>query len=512
MNALSGKLLAWLLGVPALFIACILGAYVAQANYYPIIALGMIAILMVVYFTFGSKLWLIIPLGLALPFKANFLPLNFAYSELITGLALTLFLFQYIALDKRNIVIGPPSIWIPLLGIVLILLVHMLASGGGFRALGNEGQGARKYLPCFFGFVAYVLILTSPGKSLKALNKLPLLYFIATVIGVIPSVITTFVPGLTPIVFVLFGTANTQAYALSQGMTEGTGLLRFGDAAAVGIALVACIASYYPLHLIWKPSYWWVLACALFGSGLVMFSGYRSNLLKLCIVCGVIMLLRLGLLRSFMLGLLFGFLMLAVAFGHNSLYKLPYTVQRVLTPIPTGQWDPNVLQDSETSNSFREEVQDIYIVRYFKTTLFGNGFSYDSNELAKTLRLWAQDPRTTETFVVSKDFHVGWISLYDAVGIIGSAFMVGLIIVAWFLVLKLSRRPKLRETPIYIWLAAMLIMTPISYFTVFGSFPTLLSEFGVYTALLLAVDQLSRDTLLDKPEVPPAQAENIVAS
>lgn len=500
MRAVTAKLTAWIVGVPGLLLAVLLATYVGQGNYMPVFAAAVLAVLCIVYFSFGAKLWILIPIGLALPFKANFLPLDFSYSELITGLALALFVMQFIILERRKIALGPKSTWVPLFGVVAILAVHLIAQGGGFQSLGADGQGGRKYLPCFVGLVAYILILTTPGKDLKLLNKLPLLYFAATVVGVIPSVITTIFPAATPIFFRLFGSANTSAYAATQGVVGDLELTRFADASAVGIALFLCLASYYPCQNWWKPKNWWILGCVLLSVVLVMFSGYRSNLFKLLIVGVVLSFLRMGGLRSIFLAVAVAGLTLAIAFGNGSLYKLPYTVQRVLSPIPTGTWDARVVADLEMSNNFRSEISEIYRERYMKAMLFGSGFAYDRNEFIRTLQLHLAEPRTTESFVVAKDFHIGWISMYDGVGIIGVILCILLILSLWAKLAALIRS-SLADAPITIWLTCMLLMIPISYFTVFGSLPTLLNELGIFSALLICTLQFARPRHSHDPAV-----------
>ena len=89
-------------------------------------------------------------------------------------------------------------------------------------------------------------------------------------------------------------------------------------------------------------------------------------------------------------------------------------------------------------------------------------------------------------------FHTGWLSLYDAVGIIGS---VAFIILGWnefwmaahfIFGPKADRRSSL--FPFYVWLMCGILPTMISFFAVFGDFGQTFPSLCIYA---IALSQLS---------------------
>jgi hypothetical protein len=192
--------------------------------------------------------------------------------------------------------------------------------------------------------------------------------------------------------------------------------------------------------------------------------------------------------------------------------KLPLIAQRTLSFLPA-DWDQEALESAKSSNDFRQEIQDLYIKEYLnKSPLIGNGFSIDTkefNRLNDALKNGGDagegDYLTARTFIEGKMFHTGWLSLYDAVGIIGS---LAFIVLAWnetkiaghfIFGPKADRRSPL--FPFYIWLICGILPPMIGFFSVFGDFA---QSFSGLCITAIALSHLSdMESATDVPIVLP---------
>src|SRR5258708_27934496 len=121
-----------------------------------------------------------------------------------------------------------------------------------------------------------------------------------------------------------------------------------------------------------------------------------------------------------------------VAAGHqNQVYRLPLFAQRSISFLP-GEWDKEVSDSAKSSNEFRDHIKQVYIAEYLsKSPVLGNGFTYDSAEMEnwKIMAAVHDTPDAyyfTKAFITAKLFHVGWISVYDAVGFVGTIALCAL--------------------------------------------------------------------------------------
>jgi hypothetical protein len=155
--------------------------------------------------------------------------------------------------------------------------------------------------------------------------------------------------------------------------------------------------------------------------------------------------------------------------------------QRTMSFLP-GDWDDEALESAKSSDAFRKGIQDVYIKEYLvKSPLLGNGFDINTKEFDNLNNMLEhgypgldQDYLQSKVFIEGKIFHVGWVSLYDTVGIIG--FLV-FIVLGWNEI-RVSAHfvfgPKADHQsplfPLYVWMLCGTVPTMIGFFTVFGDF------------------------------------------
>ena len=189
------------------------------------------------------------------------------------------------------------------------------------------------------------------------------------------------------------------------------------------------LVSVYPMGGWWRPNRWWV---ALLGIGcclLVVMGGFRSGLSNFVLMVFAALWCHYSWRALTLLPPVVFVIFLTTAVQDSHLIKVPLAAQRSLAFLP-GDWDPEVTGSTLSSNEFRQKIQQVYINEDLrKSPLLGNGFSYNSDEFQK-MNYLAKTQDTvdgyyaTKIFVVGKMFHTGWISVYDSVGLIGSAAFI----------------------------------------------------------------------------------------
>ena len=106
----------------------------------------------------------------------------------------------------------------------------------------------------------------------------------------------------------------------------------------------------------------------------------------------------------------------------------------------------------------------------------------------------------TKAFVVSKNFHVGWISVYDAVGIIGSlAFVmlnITIVLISWLFVFGRKADMGSPLFPLKVWLFCGLTGGMIGYFTTFGNFNAAFIGMCSFAIVLVHLDRIEHRNAL----------------
>ena len=120
---------------------------ILDGNALPFLSLLGVGILLLFLFVLKDRCWMVIPFSLPIEGRLNFLPLNFSMQETAV-MAVVAYIFIQIIMGRQiSWRLGPKVIWVPLAGLLCILLYHWISSGDiGIRALGGSGWGARKYV------------------------------------------------------------------------------------------------------------------------------------------------------------------------------------------------------------------------------------------------------------------------------------------------------------------------------------------------------------------------------
>lgn len=431
--------------------------------------------LMFFVFVLGDKCWLTIPLCLPMGGSINILPIHFSPFELSILLVIGYVLIQFIMTNRRSFSFGPPSIWIPLLLIAIILIYHWGRGGGfGLTMLGGEASGGRRFFTILVGMLALPAILWFPPLEDRWLRLIPLLYLIGTILDFVPWLVSTLAPGFAPTLYRFYTTVNLDAYATSSGFYETT-VTRYGPLGFIGLGLQVALISFYPAKLWIRPNYWWIPVLSILCLVGVIFSGFRSYLFNYLLVS----------LLALFFSIRWAALILApvgaagiaiLCLGQGSSFDLPLSIQRTLSPLP-GNWSPIAKDAAESSNDFRQAIQRIYREQYLdQAGLFGDGFKYSQSfmwdralSFSERWQLRGGDEQA-RGFIEVRDHHVGWVAVHHPIGTIGFISFVTLCFTSLVFVFRsILRVPMGMLSPSQVWASALIVQIILSFFIVFGA-------------------------------------------
>jgi hypothetical protein len=251
-----------------------------------------------------------------------------------------------------------------------------------------------------------------------------------------------------------------------------SGLIMAGGAAVLGV-------------LMWVLRRHLVLFLTAFALWATVVSGFRSQLFYWLAIMGVASLIFLK-WRALAFYALLGLVMVFLALGNQSLFQLPVSIERSLSFMTFGNWSTEAELSASSSNHFRDYIQEVYLASYAKESPWlGNGYKLAIGDATSTLDLEMNDWSIGyEGFVRRKDFHVGWISLYDCVGIVGSLAFLVLIVATAHMIWKHGRKVGWRNLePVQVWVITLLAYQVIGFFVVFGAMSNIMGFLGFGCAL-----------------------------
>jgi hypothetical protein len=420
-------------------------------NYVPALLFGGIGATVAAFFFLKDKLCICPVLGGSVIGSLSFLPLPLNASELSCIPLILYYITGYVIVRQRKIKLGRTDFLWPILLLTGIVLVHN--HDLHVHAMGAAGsEGGKPAILIFLTVLAYFCGINIRTPSVEFMSKIPLYAIVLAAISSFPFFLSTYIPGLTPYLNVLTNSVNVEAYLDTKGGVSGGhdtgGISRLGVFGPLGGSLELYLLCHYPIGTWWRPNRWWVAGLSIICAIMVVACGYRNNLF------GFILSIMAGTWayyswRSLFLPLIVGTmaLVLLLAWSDNIIQlpvdRLPLIAQRTLSFLP-GNWDPEAVDSAKASNDFRENIKTVYVKEYMtKSPWFGNGFSINTEDFNSLLGgltrgYYGKDLGYVQAkaFIEGKLFHIGWISLYDAVGIIGS---LGFVVLAWSEIVTISR-------------------------------------------------------------------------
>jgi hypothetical protein len=483
-------------------------------DYAPVILFGGLVILALSFFYLKDKLCLypLIVGGCGGTF--DFIPIvPLGPTHVVCILLILYYITGYIAIKQQSIKLGNTKFLWPILIVAGIVLYHNHQFS--LHVAGSSTEGAKPAILLLLVVLAYFCSINVRTPSVELLANVPLYYLIAILVSNIPYVFTTFFPSTAPYLLHVYSNVNAEAYFESQlgpSVDSGTGV-RISAYAAIASALQVFLLSHYPIGTWLRPNRWWVACLSVICLYMAASNGYRN------VMFGYLLFVFVGTwcyysARALVLPLavtlvcLCGVIVLNTGVFNVHVDRLPENVQRTLSFFPL-DWDKEVIESAENSNGFRNGIQKVYIEEYlYKSPLVGNGFDIDTAEY-DALRgnldggIGNSEYLQAKVFITAKAFHTGWISVYDIVGLIGSAAFV---LLGWneiwfvgkFIFGPRSNRKSLLF-PLYVWVMCNVLVNMITFFTVFGDFANTFTNLVLYGMLLSHLYETQRTTEVPVP-------------
>lgn len=481
-----------------------------QGNPTPLTVLGSIAVLLLFVYGLGDRCWLIIPFCLSIEGNLNFLPLNFSMQELAIITVLCYLLFRMIFGLNVAWKLGPALLWVPLAGVLAVLLYHWISSGDiGIKLLGGTGWGGRRYFKVALAALCVPLLASFPGMRLRDLQMVPFIYFLGSFIDIVPDLLTTFIPATAPLVWRVYSGVNLGEYGASLQSNFGgeQAVTRFGTLAKLGSALGLATLCYFPARTWLNPNRLWALPVVLLGGLFCALSGFRNTIFRyaLSLVAAMYATMRMKFLFLLPVPVIAA---LAVGLTQGKGLEYPLQIQRSLAFLP-GNWNPRIKLDTEASSKWRKKMDELFYREYFeKAPLLGQGYHFDPSlalqetdiylSLARRQAAAGDDYADVRTYIEMRQPHEGPIHALLVSGIVGMVFFVSycsaLLFYSWRSLFKTLPR---EVSPIQIWVFALLLPNVLGFFIVFGDFTSFFITVVPIGTLLYRFERLKAAAVTD---------------
>ena len=460
-------------------------------NPLPLAFLFGLGFLLLFVFVLRDNCWIALPLCLPMTGSLNILPIKFSPAELSILLVIGYVVLQIFMTERRSINLGPPQIWIPGILFAGVLLYHWGKGGGlGLSMFGGEASGGRRFFSILLGMLVLPALLWFPlGKS-PWLSRVPLLYLIGSIIEFTPFAISSAAPALSPYIYRVYSSVNLEAYAGAQAFRDDS-LVRVGQIGPLCLALQLALLCYFSPRDWIRPSRWFVIPISILTLGGTIWGGFRGVLFNYVLITSICLFLRSRFLLLVAIPFIAGLVALLVV-GQGSLFDLPLTIQRTLSPFP-GKWDRGAVNSAESSNDFRSSIQKVYISEFMeKAGWLGEGYKFDAKYMAArggdigTLRMEVTGEAQSKSFIIARDHHVGWVALHHVTGWVGFGAFVLLCLGSLFYVWRHVLQPHLSDIPPeQVWATALITSSVISFFAAFGAIQLFIPPFCVFLAIAI---------------------------
>lgn len=485
-------------------------------NTLPLLTIAMVAALLFFIYGLGDRCWWIIPFCLSIDGNLNFLPLNFSMQELAIVAVFSYLLLKTIFGLNVAWRLGPSILWIPLAGVLSVVIYHWISSGDiGIKLLGGGGWGGRKYFKVMIASFSIPLLASFPGIRWQDLQKVPFIYFLGAFVDIVPDTITTLLPSAAPIIWKVYSGVNLTEYGknLQGNFAFDEGVSRIGTLGKLGTALGLVTLCYFPATSWLRPERLWALPAVILGGLLCAISGFRNMVVRyfLSTLAGLYTSIRW---RAFLLFPFFVAAAFGVALTQGKVLDYPLAMQRALSFIP-GEWNPRAKGEADASSEWRERMKTLFYKEYFpKNPILGVGYHFppqlaqletDVYQAIVQRQIESGDEYAdVRRFIEMRQPHEGPVHILLITGVVGTAFFV--VFCACLLIYSfhsVSQTPPGQISPIQVWSVAILLPQVLGFFFLFGDLTNFLIQVCPVAMLLYRSIRL-QTTEWPNPILPPS--------
>lgn len=466
----SNKIKTLSLLILAAFGALYLGITAATAQLETIMWVAG-AIGLTVCVSLGRRVWLLLPLGSGL---GLILPLpGFFSTEMISqivvlGFSGLLFLMRKLPMRLR---MTEMEGWC-LLYLACVIQVF-LRNPVGLSFFGTDSVGGKPYLLFIITAATAFLLSTLMIKPSDLIWWVRLSLF-GSITNFCLGAIGKFVPSVGYFLGATFSSDTEGAQQVAAGDATRISFVR-----NISLTMALWISSRIsPLkavfHPLWSP-------LVLFSLAAAAFSGYRSQLIWVCLYFLVGLFYRGG-IKAVAASFFIGFSGLFLLGFVNLVAPLPPNVQRALTFLP-GTWDERFKRDAEGSTDWRIEMWEEALTteKWIKNKWLGDGLGFTKAELDTMQKFSDVSQRGSvgvsgltqvqESMMISGGYHSGPVQTIRTIGYVGLAvLLIGFFRVAVHAHRQIERSRDTEWFPVALFIGIPLIAGPIFWVTIIGSF------------------------------------------
>lgn len=371
------------------------------------------------------------------------------------------------------------SIAIPLILMTIIILVTSKISGGiGFRAMGGNSAGGKKYLFLFSAVAAYFAFACFRPPPQQA-KRMLILYF---AVGIL-SVCTHIIYALGPPFYFLFNFFPPEMASLAElefGGPGSTGMVRYGGLSSAGVALCMMMQLTFGIRGLLDFNKPWRISFYVLFAVLSLFGGFRS-LLAFLILAFTIQFIFEGLTKTrYTFGIIAAAvftMVLVLPFSR----ALPLSFQRAISLIPFADVDPAIRMNAEHSTNWRISMWKVVLPEAREHLWRGKGYAINPMDLhlaSESVRRGYMEQ--FEPAMIAGEYHSGPLSVSIPFGLPGAACLIWLWWGTWIYLYRCRKYGDPRLRSLNTFLISYLTAKAIFFVFAYGSFS---SDLQVFTGL-----------------------------
>jgi hypothetical protein len=396
--------------------------------------------------------------------------------------------------------------WIDALVIAnLVYLVTLfIRNPTGLEFLGSEIVGGRPYFNVFIAFLAYFVI--GRVRLTESLAKLiPACIMISLCLVGALNLISEFFPGAGDFLIQFYSGIDFLFLDSSDSDSDGENNRRMWvlNIGRYGVLYLCAYAVPIRIITLAQPFKFLLLGLCFY---LILSTGFRNILLWAVFAFLVSSYFQSGFVGSLKIALLGSIVVAVVILGHDTLYKLPFSIQRSLSFVPGVKWDSSAVQDAEGSIDWRIEIwKDVFFSdRYIRDRTFGDGFGFTRYEYEYAQAIRSQRVRSTaDTRTIAAmtgDYHSGPLTTLKTAGYLGGTLFLLTMFAASYFAATVIRRA--RGGPFYavaLFVGIPIVFEPAFYIFIFGKFENALPSVLFGVAMLRVIERSLAPVSLPQP-------------
>jgi hypothetical protein len=328
--------------------------------------------------------------------------------------------FTHRILDRKLQFLRVPELVHPLIAFTLVVVVTAELRGGfGFRFMGGESVGGRRYVELLIGILGFFALTTRRIAPASVPRYLALFYLGG--LGAAIAILYDRVPHYLDPVFLFIPPQTLDPTG------EGA-FIAFRPLGWPAVAIVSYLLARYGIRGMLTPGRRWLLLIFFSSLGIVLFSGSRLGFVIVAMTLALQFWLE-GFARTRIMPFALGLLFLAAAVALPFANRLPLSMQRALAVLPKVQVDPSARIAADASSEWRREIWRVAIPQIPQFLLLGKGYTISREDYGfMTDRSFDQSRAENRAATLAGDYHNGPLSVILTFGI------WGVMAFAWFLI------------------------------------------------------------------------------